>query len=443
MCQELSELVAAARTVVSSLDVASMTGAEATRSFELFASLERLAAAAKILVAPRLADSDEWARQGHRSATEWMAKTSGTSVGDAKRVADTAAKVAGLGATQDALRSGNLSPAQAAAVADGAAADPDAEAELLEAAARESVRSLRDKARRVVLNSRGTVEQRYARQRNLRSFNHWTDDEGMVAGRFRLTPDAGSAVIKAIQREADRHYRLAYREGRRESPENYAADALVALITGKGLLGKRNSSGSEVVVVLSYEALRRGFANPDADPDAKESDAKEPDAEEPDLDKTEFCEVPGFGAVPVSKAREMLADAFLKGVVADGTRVTHVKHFGRHRPAEVDTALMVQSFLSHGGLRCSVEGCDRTVGLEWDHEVPFAGGGPTSAANLNALCRHHHVEKGAGKMARRGGRWVRAGAGAGGRTSGRTGGRTSGRTSGGPGGRTGGKRGPP
>ena len=121
MCQELSALVASARTVVSSLDVASMTGPEATRSFELFAELERLAAAAKILVAPRLADSDEWAREGHRSAAEWMAKTSGTGVGEAKRVADTAEKIAGLGATQDALRSGSLSPAQAAAVADGAA----------------------------------------------------------------------------------------------------------------------------------------------------------------------------------------------------------------------------------------------------------------------------------------------------------------------------------
>ena len=410
----LSELVASARTVVSLIDVASMTGAEAARSFELFASLERLAAAGKILVAPRLADSDEWARQGHHSATEWMAKTSGTSVGDAKRVADTAEKIADLGATQDALRSGNLSPAQAAAVGDGAAADPAAEAELLDAAGRESVRSLRDKARRVVLNSRGSVEERYARQRTLRSFSNWTDDEGRVAGRFRLTPDAGSAVVKAIQREADRHYRLAYREGRRESPENYAADALAALVTGEGLLGKRAGTGSEVVVVVSYEALRRGFVDPDADPDPDADRNADPDAdaEEADVDKTEFCEVAGFGAVPVSKAREMLADAFLKGVVVDGTRVTHVKHFGRHRPAEVDTALMVQSFLSHGGLRCSVEGCDRTVGLGWDHEVPFAGGGPTSAANLNALCRHHHVEKGAGRVARRGGRWVRVGAGA-------------------------------
>jgi hypothetical protein len=244
-----------------------------------------------------------------------------------------------------------------------------------------------------VLNSRGSVEERYARQRQLRSFSHWTDDEGMVAGRFRLTPDDGAAVIKAIQREADRHYRLAYREGRRESPENYAADALVALVTGEGLLGKRASTGSEVVVVLSYEALRRGFV----DPGAQEPDAEESDAEEPDLDKTEFCEVPGFGAVPVSKAREMLADAFLKGVVVDGTRVTHVKHFGRHRPAEVDTALLVESVLRRGQVKCVAQGCDRTVGLEWDHEVPFARGGPTSVENLQALCRFHHRQKSAAR----------------------------------------------
>jgi len=254
----------------------------------------------------------------------------------------------------------------------------------------------------------------------------------MVAGRFRLTPDAGSAVVKAIQREADRHYRLAYREGRRESPENYAADALVALITGEGLLGKRASSGSEVVVVVSHAALRRGFVDPGSKADAASAAYADSDVHvNLDAGETEFCEVAGFGAVPVSKAREMLADAFLKGVVVDGTRVTHVKHFGRHRPAEVDTALLVGSFLSHGGLRCSVEGCDRTVGLEWDHEVPFARGGPTSADNLNALCRHHHVEKGAGKVARRGGRWVGVGASA------------SKRSGGGTGGGTGGERGPP
>ena len=156
-------------------------------------------------------------------------------------------------------------------------------------------------------------------------------------------------------------------------------------------------------MVVSYEALRRGFIDPDADSDSEESDAGVAD-----VDKTEFCEVAGFGAVPVSKAREMLADAFLKGVVADGTRVTHVKHFGRHRPAEVDTALMVRTILEQGDVRCDVSGCDRRAGLEWDHTHDFAKGGPTSEDNLRPLCRFHHREKTAGRLRRTGKRWSRA-----------------------------------
>jgi hypothetical protein len=370
LCQRLSEVVAAARAVVSALDPGGMPAAQAASAFEAFAELERLAGAGKLLVAPKVNESSSWVEAGHHSAEEWMARTAGVSIAETKKLSETAERVAGLPATAEALRAGELSLAQAGAVAEAAAVSPGAEAELLEAAATESMRTLKERSRKAVLDSRGSVEQRYARQRRLRSFTHWIDDEGMVAGRFRLSPDLGSAVVKAVEREADRHYRRAYRQGRRESPENYAADALVGLVTGEGLIGsKTGSKGAEMIVLVSHGALQRGFVEPGSD---------------------ELCEVAGFGAVPVSRAREVLADCFLKAVVVDGTRVTHVKHFGRHRPAEVDTALLGGGHLAHGAIKCSVEGCDRTVGIEWDHQVPFARGGPTSVENLDPKCRHHH-----------------------------------------------------
>ena len=274
------------------------------------------------------------------------------------------------------MRAGALSLVQTTAVAQAAAVAPNAEAELIRAAGSETVRALKNQARKFVLDSQGTIEERYERQRRLRALTHWIDDEGMVAGRFRLTPDEGSAIVQSIRREADRLFRHAHREGRRESSEACAADALVGLVVNGQTGSGKAKKTTEVVVVVSHAALRRGFIGPGTD---------------------ELCEVPGFGAVPVSRAREMLADSFLKGVVVDGVRPTHVKHFGRHRPAEIDTALMVEAVIKRGAVVCVTEGCDRTVDLEWDHRRPFAQGGPTSAENLQALCRFHHSQKSAGR----------------------------------------------
>ena len=385
MCDRLSVLVTSARAAVASLDA--LAGADAARAFESLSELEKLAAAGKVLLAPKIAQSETWARAGHHSPEEWMARTSGTSMGAAKAAVETGKRLEQLPATASAVKSGALSLAQAAAVAEAAAANAASEEQLLAAAATEDLRGLQRQARKVVLDSRGTLEERYARQRKLRDFSHWIDDEGMTAGRFRLTPEVGAAVINKLQAETDRQYRQAYREGRRETPGNYAADAFAALVTGEGLIGTKSSKGSEVVVVVSREALLRGEANSEAG---------------------ELCEVPGFGAVPVSVAKAMLPDAFLKGVVVDGTRVSHVKHFGRHRSAEIDTALMIRTLLQQGDVCCDVEGCGRTD-IQWDHTLDFAKGGETSEPNLRPLCRFHHREKTAGRLVRQDGRWVRVG----------------------------------
>lgn len=161
MCKGLSEVLASARASVSSMDVPSLTAAEAANTFESFAELERLAVAGKLMVAPKIAQSDAWARAGHRTAEEWMARASGTSLGVAKATAETAKRVAELPATAEALRSGALSLSQAAAVSEAAVAAPGTEAELLELARSETVKTLQERARRVVLDSRGSVEERY------------------------------------------------------------------------------------------------------------------------------------------------------------------------------------------------------------------------------------------------------------------------------------------
>ena len=131
---------------------------------------------------------------------------------------------------------------------------------------------------------------------------------------------------------------------------------------------------------------------------------------EVDSEAGELCEVPGFGAIPVSRAREMLSDCFLKGVLVDGTKVVTVKHFGRHRPAELDTALSVRSVLQHGQVICCVEQCDQTARIQWDHAQAHARGGPTAEWNLNPMCGFDNREKEAGRVLQTAdGRWVRTG----------------------------------
>ena len=390
MCDQVIQVLSSARSVVAGLDVSSLTGSEVASQFAAFVELEKVAASAKLLLAPKVAKSEAWAKAGHRSPEEWIAKTAGTSVGQAKQTIETAKRIESLSQTAAAVRAGELSIPQVAAVAEAAAADPSAEARLLKAASVDPLKTLQDKSRRVVLDSRGSVEERYARQRRLREFSTWIDDEGMTAGRFRLTPEVGAAVINKIRKETDRRFRQANREGRRESPQNYAADAFAALVTGEGLIGtKAKSKGAELVVVVSRDSLLRGEVDPDSD---------------------ELCEAPGFGAVPVSVAREMLSDCFLKGVLVDGTKVVTVKHFGRYRPAELDTALLVRSVLLDGQIMCIVEGCGQTARVQWDHIDEYGRGGPTAEWNLNPMCGFDNREKHAGRVVETAdGRWVRTG----------------------------------
>ena len=62
---------------------------------------------------------------------------------------------------------------------------------------------LRAEARRVVL---GTIDrdELHEEQHRVRSVQHWVDDLGMVAGRFRLPPEVGVPFVNRLDAETDR-----------------------------------------------------------------------------------------------------------------------------------------------------------------------------------------------------------------------------------------------
>jgi hypothetical protein len=153
--------------------------------------------------------------------------------------------------------------------------------------------------------------------------------------------------------------------GERERFEAYAADALAAMATGEG---PARSARVDLVIVCDVFAWRRGHTHPG-----------------------EVCQVIGGGPVPVELTHELGKDAFLKAVLHDGVALHTIKHFGRHFPAELRTALGLGPVQAFTGAQCGE--CGSRFGLEYDHINPVTNQGETSLSNVQALCWDDHQAK--------------------------------------------------
>ena len=167
--------------------------------------------------------------------------------------------------------------------------------------------------------------------------------------------------MNRLDAETDRVRRAAPGgKGEVEDRPAYAADAFARMVTGQG---KGLATRADVVFACDYRAYQRGHAH-----------------------EGEVCHIIGGGPVPVGVVREIAKDAFLKVAFHDGVEIHKVAHLGRHRPAELETALGLGSPPDFAGVTCCEPGCERRYGLEWDHVDPVANQGPTSFENLAARC---------------------------------------------------------
>ena len=101
----------------------------------------------------------------------------------------------------------------------------------------------------------------------------------------------------------------------------------------------------------------------------------------------ECCEIDNQGPIPVAMARDLANDSFLRIVFHEAGDIRAVCHLGRTINQQLRTALVFRDST------CVVPGCGTSFGLEIDHIVPFAEGGPTTLDNLALLCHHHHFLK--------------------------------------------------
>jgi hypothetical protein len=267
--------------VLRDLDPALLHPTDAVAVLEAAVAVEHRAAAVRVLVAERAAESGRWAREGHRRPEDWLATKAGTSHSEAAGTLDASAKLAELPGLDEAVRGGELSGAQAAAI--GPAATAENEERLVGAAKRENHRDLRrtvaeEQARSRSAEDEARRQERIHRERYYRSH---TDSDGAYRFEGKTTAAVGARIEAAIAAEAEAVFKAAYAEGRREPAAAYRADALENLLTGGGA-----KVDATVVVRVDEERLSGGEGT---------------------------CETTSTGTVPVEEAiGAILAGAFVK-----------------------------------------------------------------------------------------------------------------------------------
>ena len=182
----LGEVLPLIRRVGGGVDVDGLVAQDAARLVEQCAEAERLLAAVRVLAAATLEDKALWRREGFRSAAGWMASKTGTAAGRAIATLEMAGRLAELPVVAEAFRAGLLSEAQAREITEAASAVPEAQAQLVEAAGKLSLRGLQEECRRVEAAAAVDEDDRHRRVHRGRRIRSWVDRHGV--GRLSVWP---------------------------------------------------------------------------------------------------------------------------------------------------------------------------------------------------------------------------------------------------------------
>ena len=252
-----------------------------------------------------------------------------------------------------------MSEAQVREISYAASQDASCEGQLLRSAKRRTLKGLKEDCQRAIAASVKDDAAWAKRLHETRAVYRWAEPDGSLRLDARLAPDAGAKVFSALDAETDRIFRDARAAGQRDPRAAYMADALVSLIS--------NGPSKPIDVRMSLDAapVARGHVLPG-----------------------EHCEIDGVGPIPVTTARQMLADARVTTMVRDGDAITHVSSMTRTIPAKL------RRWVEETYPQCGRSGCDNSIGLIIDHIVDYAHLTklgeipPTTEDNLWRLCPH-------------------------------------------------------
>jgi Domain of unknown function (DUF222) len=360
----LSELRSAMSEYATRFDPARVSARDATRVVEDASAIKNMAATVEALAAARVSETELWKRDGDRSAAHQLARTTGTSVTQAKETLESARRLEELPATAAAARRGELSAQQVAVITDAASADPHVEVRLLEQARESSLGELHDECARAKANS-CDLEARRRRIHGQRRLRTWADSDGAANLHLRDNPEVVAGIMASLEPIRNELFDAARKQGRREPIEAYAADALAELARradGK-IAGWKLSRRAKILARVDLAALLQGYPVGD-----------------------EVCELAGYGPGAVSAIRDLLdtEDPFLAAVVTKGKDVVGVAHLGRRPNAQQQSAL---EWLYP---TCAADGCNSLAFLETDHREDWAKTHTTVFELLDRFCTHHH-----------------------------------------------------
>jgi hypothetical protein len=382
------------------LEPADLLASDASTLIELSGAFDRQAAGLRALALDRVLESGVWKDAGFRSPQRYVAAKCGISVGEANRVVATAERLRSQAATRDAMRKGELSDAEADAVTQANDAEPEREAENLDAATggdrrgrhddggpgpgpgaapgpkdrnrdRESIEELRRRKERAKARADRDAREREERLHRERTASMGTTADGGWFVSSKNTKTAGQRVetalavamdeIKAERRRAGLEP-LPYGQLLADALERMADKSLGAVADGT----KKAAMGSVMrgMLVCDISGLRNRCLTGD-----------------------EVCEIAGFGTVSRPAAEAMLGSAVLAIVLKDGKDVVNVTRLGDFSDVQRD------AIWARAGGVCETPGCGSTWGLECDHEHERQYGGESNIANASLKCRTCHLDK--------------------------------------------------
>lgn len=431
--QTLETLRGAATAVAAAVDnaaVADASVADAKRVWEELTCAHRLLGGAIATLVRRINTPEAWAGSGARSASELVARTAGVGEGEARRMLETAERLADQPEVADALKAGRMSSTQAQLVADAVAANPDAATELVAAAETHALPRLRELCNDAKHRADADPEATYARVHRARRCRTFIDSDQTFRIFGQGTIDDGARITNELDRLTDLEFRRARKEGRRESLEAYRFDALVKMarrsarldqpwpVAGAGGMSDTAAASRPSAGPPEEPAPARQTGDlpdpstagdPECAPHGPQGPASPPEdsgwgapstssRENPTflailriehaalvrgwIEGEETCEIAGLGPVPVRVARELLGESILKLIITRG-RDANVTHLGRGPTVAQRVALLWRQ------PRCSVRGCAGRH-IQIDHRDDWARTRHTRLDELDPLCNFHH-----------------------------------------------------
>jgi len=320
-----------------------------------------------------------WELAGHRTCAHWLAFRAGLDLRTARDHVRVARALEELPLTRASLGRGRLSFSKVRALT--RVATPENEGDLLDLAENSTAAQLDRVVRAWKRGSRKDEIEWEELRRASRELSIFPDDDGMYVIRGRLEPEAGAALMRAIEAAGDALFRAEREEADRGSAEPSGFE-------DEERLEQAARRRADAIGLVAERALAAGFGGDDRLSGARAERYQvllHVDADTLSADREPGrSELEDGTRVSAETSRRIACDASVVEVAhdADGS-ILDVGRRTRTIPSALRRALEVRD------RGCRFPGCGLRF-TDAHHVTHWADGGETSLQNTVLLCRHHH-----------------------------------------------------